>query len=122
MYKQIANNKSKSALLITAFLVFIIGFGWILARAYNSPAILLFAVIISIVQAFTSYFYSDKIALAVSGAQALDRNQAKELFRIVENLSIASGIPTPAVYLIDDTAPNAFATGRDPRHASIAGE
>lgn len=120
MYKQIDSNKTKSALLIAFFLLLIIGFGWVFARIYNNPVILVIAVVVGIVQAFVSYFYSDKIALAVAGAQKLKREEAKELFRIVENLSIAAGIPMPELYLIPDSAPNAFATGRDPKHASIA--
>jgi heat shock protein HtpX len=120
MYKQIDSNKTKTTLFLTLFLVFIIGFGWFLSYLYDSQIILYIAVAISIIQAWVSYYYSDKIALAVSGAQPLKRDDAKELFRIVETLSIAAGIPEPKVYLVDDTAPNAFATGRDPKHASIA--
>ncbi len=120
MYNQIDNNKAKTWALVTFFLVFIIGFGWFLSYYYNEPGILLFAVVFSIVQSFVGYFYSDKIALAVSGAQELKRSDAKELFQIVENLSITAGIPAPKLYLINDSAPNAFATGRDPKHASIA--
>lgn len=120
MYKQIDANKRKTALFITLFLVFIIAFGWVLSQAFGNSFILYIAVAVSFVQAWVSYYYSDKIALAVSGAHEIKRNEAKELYRIVENLSIAAGIPQPKVYLIDDTAPNAFATGRDPQHAAIA--
>jgi heat shock protein HtpX len=120
MYKQIEGNRLKTALLITVFLAFIIGFGWFLSYLYNEPIILIIAVVISIVQSWVSYFYSDKIALAVSGAQKLERSDAKELFRMMENLAITAGVPMPELYLIDDTAPNAFATGRDPQHASVA--
>lgn len=120
MYKQIESNKAKTALFITVFLVFITGIGWVFSYIYDNPAILVVAVAISIIQAFLSYYYSDKIALAVSGARKLERDEAKELFRVVENLSITAGIPTPPIYLIDDTAPNAFATGRNPQHAAIA--
>jgi heat shock protein HtpX len=120
MYKQIAANKFKSTAFILGFLLVIIGLGWALAYYYDSPVILVIAVVISVVQAWTSYFYSDKIALAVSQAQELEKKDAPDLFRVVENLSIAAGIPQPKIYLIDDTAPNAFATGRDPQHASVA--
>jgi heat shock protein HtpX len=120
MYKQIDSNKNKTLLLITAFLLFIIGFGWVLSRAYDSPVILWIAVIISFVQSWFGYYYSDRVALAVSRAIPLERNQAKELFRLVENLAITAGIPQPKLYIIDDSAPNAFATGRDPLHAAIA--
>ncbi len=120
MYKQIDGNKAKTALLITFFLAFIIALGWIFARIYDNPIILVIAVVVSLVQAFISYFYADKIALAVSGAVPLKRSQAKELYQIVENLAITAGIPTPPIYLIEDSAPNAFATGRNPQHAAIA--
>lgn len=120
MYKQIDSNKAKTWALVTFFLALIIGFGWFLSYYYSEPGILLFAVIFSIVQSFVGYFYSDKIALAVSGAQELKRSEAKELFQIVENLCITAGIPEPKLYVINDSAPNAFATGRDPKHASIA--
>jgi heat shock protein HtpX len=120
MYRQIDSNKTKSAFLIAVVLILVIALGWIMAQIFDQPAILYAAVAISFVQSFIGYFYSDKIALAVSGAQLLERNDNKELFRIVENLSITAGVPMPKLYFIDDTAPNAFATGRDPQHASIA--
>ncbi len=120
MYKQIDSNKTKSVFLIAVVLVLVIAFGWVMAQIFDQPVILYAAVAISFVQSFIGYFYSDKIALAVSGAQPLERGDNKELFRIVENLSITAGVPIPKLYLIDDTAPNAFATGRDPAHASIA--
>lgn len=120
MYKQIDSNKAKTTFLITGFLAFIIFFGWVLSRIYDSPIILVIAVVVSLIQAWVGYFYSDKVALAVSGAKPLKRQDAPELFRIVENLSITAGIPVPPLYLIDDTAPNAFATGRNPQHAAIA--
>jgi heat shock protein HtpX len=120
MYRQIDSNKTKSAFLIAVVLILVIALGWIMAQIFDQPAILYAAVAVSFVQSFIGYFYSDKIALAVSGAQLLERNDNKELFRIVENLSITAGVPMPKLYFIDDTAPNAFATGRDPQHASIA--
>lgn len=120
MYKQIDSNKAKSVFLITIVLILVIALGWVMAQVFDQPVILYAAVAISFIQSFTGYFYSDSIALAVSGAQPLERNDHKELFRIVENLSITAGVPMPKLYFIDDTAPNAFATGRDPNHASIA--
>lgn len=120
MYKQIDSNKTRSAVLLGLFLIFVIGFGWILAQIYDNSMLLWIATAISFTQAWISYYYADKIALSVSGARALEREEAKELFRIVENLSIAAGIPMPPLYLIEDSAPNAFATGRDPEHAAIA--
>lgn len=120
MYKQIDANKFKSTLLIAVFLVAVIAFGWFLSWYYNSPVILLIAVAIAVVQSLSSYYYSDKIALAVSHAIPVQKNDNKDLYRLVENLSITAGIPAPDIYEIDDPAINAFATGRDPKHASIA--
>lgn len=120
MYKDIDSNKRKTALLITIFLVFIIGFGWILSYVLDRPWILPLAVVISVFQSLISYYYSDKIALGISGAKEAPRGRFVELYRIVENLSIASGLPQPKIYVINDSAPNAFATGRDPKHSSIA--
>lgn len=120
MYRQIDSNKTKTVLLMGLFLVLVIGLGWVFARIYDSPVILYAAVAISFVQAWVSYYYSDSIALAVSRAQPLPREQAPEVHRLIENLSITAGVPQPKIYLIHDSAPNAFATGRDPQHASIA--
>jgi heat shock protein HtpX len=78
------------------------------------------AIILSIAQSFSAYWWSDKVALAISGAREVDKAAAPELYRVVENLSITAGLPVPRVYIIDDPSPNAFATGRDPKHAAIA--
>jgi len=103
------------------FLIFVIGLGYLLAWYFNRPIILVIAVIIAVVQALVSYYYSDSITLAVSGAKEVPRKEPfLDLHRIVENLAITAGLPKPKIYLIDDSAPNAFATGRDPKHASIA--
>lgn len=120
MYKQIASNKRKTFLFIFIFLVFLIGLGWILSYAFNIFWILPVAIVIAVFQAFSSYYWSDKIALAISGARPANRKDYLELYRIVENLSIASGLPEPKIYIINDPAPNAFATGRDPKHSSLA--
>ncbi len=103
------------------FLIFVIGVGYVLSYAFNNQLILVIAVVIAIVQSLVSYYYSDSITLAVSGAKEVPRKEPfLTLHREVENLSIASGLPKPKIYLIEDSAPNAFATGRDPKHASIA--
>lgn len=121
MYKQIDSNKRRTALLIGAFLIFVIGLGYLLAWYFNSPIILVIAVIIAIVQALVSYYYSDSITLAVSGAKEIPRKEPfLDLHRVVENLAITAGLPKPRIYVIDDPSPNAFATGRDPKHAAIA--
>jgi len=118
-YTEISRNKTQSLLLIFIFLLVITGLGFVFARAYNAPGILLIAVAFSTVSALISYFYSDQITLALSKAVPVDRESNQELYRLVENLTIAAGLPVPRIYIIDDTAPNAFATGRDPKHAVI---
>lgn len=121
MYKEIDSNKRRTALLLGLFLVFVIGLGYLLAWYFNNPVILVLAVIIAVVQALVSYYYSDSITLAVSGAKEVPRKAPfLDLHRLVENLAITAGLPKPRIYVIDDSAPNAFATGRDPKHASIA--
>lgn len=120
MYKQISENKTKTIVLFTGFFVFIIGFAWLIGYFYDLPWLLPIAVVISAIQALVSYYYSDKIALAVSQARPVEKRDAPQLYRMVENLAITAGLPQPKIHIIDDTAINAFATGRDPKHASIA--
>lgn len=119
-YTEINKNKTYSVLLIFAFLLVIIGLGFVFAQAYGAPEILVFAVIFSSVSSLISYFYSDKITLAMSGAHQIDLNANPELYRLVENLSITAGLPMPRVYIIEDAALNAFATGRNPQNAVVA--
>ncbi len=118
-YDLINKNKRESWLLIFIFLIIISALGFIFAQVYNNSAILYFAVGFSIFSSLISYYFSDSITLALSKAQAVDRNTNQQLYNIVENLCIAAGLPTPRIYIIDDTAPNAFATGRDPKHAVV---
>lgn len=121
MYKQIDSNKRKTALLLGLFLIFIIGLGWVFSYVFEAAWILPAAVAFAFFQAFLSYYYSDKITLAISGAKEVARKEPfLDLHRIVENLAITAGLPKPRIYLIQDSAPNAFATGRDPNHAVIA--
>jgi heat shock protein HtpX len=118
-YTEISRNKVKTDLLIGLFILFIIVIGYFFDMAYNSPIILIIAVLFSTITALISYYNSDKITLAVSKAQKVDRATNQELYRIVENLAITAGLPTPTIYIIDDAAMNAFATGRDPKHAVV---
>jgi len=121
MYKEIDSNKRRTVLLIGTFLIFVIGLGFLLSYVFNNQWILIIAVIIAVVQALTSWYYSDSITLAISRAKEVPRKEPYlELHRIIENLSITAGLPQPKIYVVDDPSPNAFATGRDPRHASIA--
>lgn len=120
IYDQIGANKWKTVLYIGIFLIFIIGIGYLFAWIYNEPAILFIAVVIAVVQALASYFWGDTIALSLTHAKPMNKSDNPELFRIVENLTITAGIPAPKIYIINDDSPNAFATGRDPAHSSIA--
>lgn len=106
--------------MFSVFLLLLIGIGWVLSYAFDAQIILWIAVVIAVVQSWISYYYADKIALTVTGAKLADDNRYRELHRIVENLAITGGLPKPRVYVIDDPAPNAFATGRDPKNAAVA--
>lgn len=119
-YTEITKNKTYSVLLIMIFLLVIIGLGFVFSQAYGTPEILFFTVIFSTVSALISYFFSDKIALSMSGAKEINLQSNPELYRIVENLSIAAGLPIPKIFIIEDTALNAFATGRNPNNAVVA--
>lgn len=120
VYTEIASNKRKTALFVTFFLILIIGLGYVFSVMAREPLLLPLAVGISIFMSFISYYYSDKIVLAISGAKEIRQADDPELYRSVENLSIAAGLPAPKVFLIQDGAPNAFAAGRDPQHAVVA--
>jgi heat shock protein HtpX len=102
------------------FVVIVVAIGWFISYYYNSPDILVIAIIFALVMNVTSYWYSDKISLALARAVPAKREENVELFRVVENLAITAGLPMPAVYIINDPAPNAFATGRNKEHAAIA--
>ena len=119
-YTQIDSNKRRSFLLLTTFLIVVILVGWVFSQALNNPLILYIAVAISFTQALIGYYAGDKITLAISGAKQIKKEDNPELYNIVENLTIATGLPMPKIYIINDTAPNAFATGRNPHTASIA--
>jgi len=118
-YDHIDSNKRKTAVLIAAFLILIIGLGWTFSVAYDQPGILFFAVVFSVVMSLISYYFSANITLAISRAVPVTRQSHPELYRIVENLTIAAGLPLPKIYIIPDTAMNAFATGRNPEKAVI---
>lgn len=120
LYQHKDSNIRKTWALFTIFLLVIIAIGWLFGRIYASPGILIFAVIFSILTSFISYWYSDKIVVKISRAKPVSKENAKELYNVVENLVITAGLPMPKIYLIDDPAPNAFATGRNPEHAVVA--
>ncbi|HAM88338.1 MAG: Protease HtpX-like protein [Candidatus Falkowbacteria bacterium GW2011_GWC2_38_22] len=120
LYNHSDSNKRKTWLLLSGFFVFIMLAGFVFGTAMDSPEVLYFAVAFSIVSSFISYWWSDKIVLAMSDAKQVSFEDNKELYRLVENLCITAGLPVPKIYIINDTAPNAFATGRDPEHAVVA--
>lgn len=121
MYNQIASNKRKTVVLIAIFLAVIWGIGALFGMYYGSPwQGIVPAVGISLVMTLVSYYSGDKIALATSGAKETSLEENPYVWRMVENLCIAQGMQMPRVYIIQDPSINAFATGRDPKHASIA--
>lgn len=119
MYNQIDANKRNTVIFMGLFLVLIMGLGWVISYYYQNPGIFYFAVVFSIIQALVSYYYSDKITLAISQAKEVKKKDNPHLYRVVENLCITAGLPLPKIYIIHDSAPNAFATGRDPKHAVV---
>src|ERR1700690_2619351 len=120
LYTHQDENIAKTWTLMFVFLCLVIGLGWAISWYFDSPAILFIAVIIAIVMNITSYWYSDKVVIAMSRAQPASVEQYPELNRVVENLCITAGLPKPKVYVINDPQPNAFATGRNATHAAVA--
>jgi heat shock protein HtpX len=120
LYTQRDSNIRKTYLLFSGFLVFVIGIGWVFSQIYGNPGILFFAVIFSTSMSVFSYWYSDKVVLAMAHAHAIEMKDNPELYRIVENLCITAGLPMPKLYIVEDPAPNAFATGRNEKHAVVA--
>ena len=120
IYTHQESNTSKTWVFMTLFFVAVIFIGWAFSLAFGNPAILYIAVALSVLMNVFSYWYSDKIVLKISGAVSADEREYRELHNIVENLSITAGLPKPAVYIVSDHSPNAFATGRDKEHAVVA--
>ncbi len=121
MYDQISTNKFKSAALVMVFVFLVLAVGWAFGYATGwSYGGLVIALGVSFAMAWGSYWYSDRIVLSMSRARPVDRDREPYLVNLVEGLSIAAGLPQPRAYVIDDPAPNAFATGRNPENAAIA--
>lgn len=120
LYTQQSKNVEKTWLLMSSFLIIVIGLGFVFSRMYNNPNILYIFVVFSLVMNITSYWYSDKIALKMAGAHPATREQYFDFYTIVENLAITAGLPMPKIFVIEDPSPNAFATGRDKNHAVVA--
>ncbi|MBQ3296212.1 zinc metalloprotease HtpX [Candidatus Saccharibacteria bacterium] len=120
MYKQIAQNKRRTIIIMMVFVVIIVAIGAAVAYFVNDWWVLLWVFIASTIYAVIQYFAAGSIATAMSGAREITKKDNPRLYNAVENLSITTGLPMPKVYIIDDPAPNAFATGRDPEHAVVA--
>lgn len=120
LYDQADKNTRLTWVYITGFLVFIIGVGYVFDQAMNANGSILFiAVIFSTIMSFGSYWWSDKLVLSMSNAKPIDHDSNREIYHLVENLCITAGLPVPRIYIIEDSSPNAFATGRDPEHAVV---
>ena len=119
MYNAVSQNKRNTILIMSVFVIIIGIIGLFIGAATDSYSLALIIFICAILYAWLQYFIAGKLAMMMTGAQEISKNDAPELWRVVENLSIASGMPMPKVYIIDDPAPNAFATGRDPNHAIV---
>ena len=120
MYKQIAENKRNTVLIFLGFIALISIIGGGFAYIYDDPSIMITSTIVALIYAAVQYFFSTQLAVMMTGAKKANRRDNRRLYNIVENLTITAGLPMPEVYIIDDPAPNAFATGRDPDHAVVA--
>lgn len=121
MYSQIDSNKRKTTILIVVFIVFILALGWIFGYIFEIGYWgMVFALGIAAILSLVGYYKGDKVALLSTGAHEIKKEDNPYVYRLVENLCITAGLPLPKIYIIKDAAPNAFACGRDPKHASIA--
>ncbi|MFA6476493.1 MAG: M48 family metalloprotease [Candidatus Paceibacterota bacterium] len=120
LYTQQASNTRRTWLLMAVFLAIVVALGYLISFYYNNQAILYIAIVFSLVMNFASYWWSDKIVLSLAGAKPANHDSNTELYHLVENLSITAGLPMPKLYIIEDASPNAFATGRDKKHAVVA--
>ncbi len=120
LYTHQTSNVRKTWFLMTGFFIVVVAIGWVFAQVWADSSILYIAIIFSILMNFFSYWYSDKIVVKMSGAKPANREEFFDLWTSVENLSITAGLPMPKVYVINDSAPNAFATGRNAEHAVVA--
>lgn len=120
LYTHQESNIAKTWILMAGFFAVVIAIGWGVSYYFDNPGILVFAVIFSIATNVWAYWFSDRVVIAMSGAKPATDAQYPELNNIVENLAITAGLPKPKLYVIDDPAPNAFATGRNKNHAAVA--
>lgn len=120
LYTHRAENIRRTWLLLGAFVLIIAALGWVFSSALDSPVIVPAALGFALLTSVSSYWFSDRLVIALARAKPVAKADDPELYRIVENLSIGAGLPMPRLYLVDDPAMNAFATGRDAAHATIA--
>lgn len=120
MYKQIAENKRRTIYIIVGFVLIIGAIAGAFAYFYRDPWIAVWTVVVAIIYAVIQYYTAGATAMAMTGAEEIAKKDNPRFYNIVENLSITTGLPMPKVYVIQDKAPNAFATGRDPQHAAVA--
>lgn len=120
LYQDSDSNIRKTWFLMTGFFALVVLVGFFVSRYFDTPIFLFVAVIFSFVSSFVSYWWSDKIVLGMSHAKLVDHDNGREIYHLVENLCITAGLPLPKIYIIEDSAPNAFATGRNPKNAAIA--
>ncbi len=120
MYKAIADNKRNTVLIMAVFVGIISAIGWVVSYFYGDTNIAYFVIVGAALYAWIQYYIADKLTIAMTGAREIQKRDNPRFYRIVENLAITTGMQTPKVYIIEDAAPNAFATGRDPKHAIVA--
>ncbi len=120
IYQQINSNKIRSRVIITLFITFILAVAYIITISFNlDNGLIIGALILSLISSLSGYFAGDKMVLGLNGAKPADRKNYFNFYTVVENLSQVNQTPVPKIYVINSSAPNAFATGRDPQHASI---
>jgi len=119
MYSAITANKRRTVIILLIFLLFVAGLSWLFGQYLGQPDAAYVIFVIGAAYAMISYFTGSRLSLAVNGAQEIEKKDDPRLWRIVENLAITDGLPMPKVYIINDPAPNAFATGRDPDHSAV---
>lgn len=120
MYSAIKANKRNTVIIMTVFLMIISALGFLAGYAWDDYSITIMVITIAVIYAAIEYFAASRMAMAISGGREITKVDNPMLWNTVENLAIASGLPMPRVFIIDDPAPNAFATGRDPRHSYVA--
>jgi len=120
LYTHADSNIRKTWLYLGFFFILVIFIGWLISYFLGNQIFLWVAVIYSFLMSFLSYWYSDKIVLAMTHAKPIEKKDSPELYRLVENLCITAGLPLPKIYILNEAQPNAFATGRDPKHGVLA--